>query len=94
MFPVKEVQEATLALRRAGYSSYLLTHRAGSSYPPIHTRLDSPTHHLVAGALAHRGQGESGASPGFTLWSPSINPGEEGILREVTERLVLVVSLG
>ena len=34
MFPVKEVQEAMLALRRAGYSSYLLTHRVGSSSPP------------------------------------------------------------
>ena len=83
-----------MALRRAGYSSYLLTHRVGSSSPPIHTRMDSHMHHLVAGALALRGQGGSGVSPGFTLWSPSINPGEEEILREVTERLVLVVSLG
>ena len=66
MFPVKEVQEAMLALRRAGYSSYLLTHRAESASPPIHTRLDSPTHHLVAGALAHRARGRVGprlASP-------------------------------
>ena len=51
MLPLKDVTEAILALRRNGYSSYLLTHRTGSSSPPIHTRLDSPTHQLVAGAL-------------------------------------------
>ena len=64
MFPVTEVREAMLALRRAGYTStYLLTHRAGSSSPAIHTRLDSNTHNLVAGALFHREQGGSVASP-------------------------------
>ena len=42
--------------------------------PPLRTRLDSPTHHLVAGALALRDQGGSGVSPGFTLWSPSNQP--------------------
>ena len=41
MLPLKEVTEAILALRRNGYSSYLLTHRTGSSSPPTHTRLDS-----------------------------------------------------
>ena len=51
MLPLKDVTEAILALRRNGYSSYLLTHRTGSSSPPTHTRLDSPTHQLVAGAL-------------------------------------------
>ena len=68
MLPLKEVTEAILALRRSGYSSYLLTHRTGSSSPPIHTRLDSPTYQRVARALTHRGQG---TLSGFTLWSPS-----------------------
>ena len=78
MLPV-EVREALLALRRAGYTStFLLTHRAGSSSPAIHTRLDSHTHHLVAEALAQGEKGGSVVSPGFTLWSPSTNPvGEE-----------------
>ena len=93
MLPVTELREAMLALRRAGYTStYLLTHRAGSSSPAIHTRLDSNTHNLVAGALAHREQGGSVASPGFTLWLPSTNPGGEELLREVPDRSVLVMS--
>ena len=46
MLPLKEVTEAILALRRNGYSTNLLTHRTGSSSPPTHTRLDSPTHQL------------------------------------------------
>ena len=92
MLPV-EVREAVLALRRAGYTStFLLTHRAGSSSPSIHTRLDSHTHHLAAEALAQREQGGSVASPGFTLWSPSTNPVGEELLREVPDRSVLVVS--
>ena len=49
MLPLKEVTEAILALRRNGYSSYLLTHRTGTSSPPTHTRLDSPTHQLYCG---------------------------------------------
>ena len=86
MLPV-EVREALLALRRAGYTStFLLTHRAGSSSPAIHTRLDSCTHHLVAGALAQGEQGGSVASPGFTLWSPSTNTVGEELLREVPDR--------
>ena len=91
MLPV-EVREALLALRRVGYTStFLLTHRAGSSSPAIHTRLDSHTHHLVAGALAQGEQGGSVASPGFTLWSPSTNPVGEELLREVPDRSVLFV---
>ena len=82
MLPPKEVSEAIRALRRNGYSSYLLMHRTGSSSPPIHTRLDSPTHQLVAGALTHRGQG---TSSGFTLWSPSARQGAEE-LSEAPER--------
>ena len=72
MFPVKEVTEAILALRRRGYSSYLVTNRTGSSSLPIHTRLDTPTHQLVARSLAHCGQE---TSPGFTLWSPLASHG-------------------
>ena len=49
MLPLKEVTEAILALRRNGFCSYLLTHRTGSSSPPTHTRLDSPTHQLYCG---------------------------------------------
>ena len=91
MLPV-EVREALLALRRNGYTStFHLTHLAGSSSPAIHTRLDSHTHHLVAGALAQGEQGGSVASPGFTLWSPSTNPAGEELLREVPGRSVLVV---
>ena len=56
------MREALLALRRAGYTStFLLTHLAGASSPAIHTRLDSHTHYLVAGALAQGEQG--GVSP-------------------------------
>ena len=33
MFPVKEVTEAILALRRCGYSSYIVTHRTGVLLP-------------------------------------------------------------
>ena len=33
MFPVKEVTEAILALRRRGYSSYLVTNRTGVLLP-------------------------------------------------------------
>ena len=83
MLPLKEVTEAILALRRNGYSSYLLTHRTGSSSPPIHTRLDSPTYQLVAGALTHQGQG---TSSGFTLWSPLASHGAEELRREAPER--------
>ena len=53
MSPLKEVTEAILALRRNGYSGYLLTHRTGSSSPPTHTRLDSPTHQLYCGQVPH-----------------------------------------
>ena len=53
MFPVNEVTEAILALRRRGYSSYLVTHRTGVL---LHTRLETPTHQLVGGTLAHRAQ--------------------------------------
>ena len=92
MLAVTQVREALLALRRAGYTStFLLTHRAGSSSPAIHTRLDSHTHHLVAGALAQGEQGGNVASPGFTLWSPSTNPAGEELLREVPDRSVLFV---
>ena len=49
MLPLKEVTEAILALRRNGYSSYLLTHRTGSSSLPTQSRLDSPTHQLYCG---------------------------------------------
>ena len=90
MFPVTEVMEALLALKRNGYTStFLLTHRAGSSSPAIHTRLDSHTHHLVAGALAQGEQGRSVASPGFTLWSPSTNPVGEELLMEVPGQFYL-----
>ena len=49
MLPLKEVTEAILALSRNGYSSYLRTHRTGSSSPPTHTRLDSAIHQLYYG---------------------------------------------
>ena len=91
MFPVKEVTEAILALRRRGYSSYLVTNRTGSSSPPIHTRLDTSTHQLVARALAHRGQK---TSPGFTLWSPLASHGVDELMREAPKRTVLVLSFG
>ena len=91
MLPLKDVTEAILALRRNGYSSYLLTHRTGSSSPPIHTRLDTPTHQLVARALVHRGRE---TSPGFTLWSPLASHGVDELMREAPKRTVLVLSFG
>ena len=63
----------------------------GSSSPPIHTRLDTPTHQLVAQALAHRGQE---TSPGFTLWSPLASHGVDELMREAPKRTVLVLSFG
>ena len=44
MFSVKEVTKAILALRRHGYSSYLVTDRTGVL---LHTSLETPTHHTM-----------------------------------------------
>ena len=76
MFLVKEVTEAILALRRRGYSSYLVTHRTGVL---LHTRLDTPTHQLVAGTMAHRAQE---TSSGFTLWSPLASYGVNELMSD------------
>ena len=54
MFAVTEVREALLALRRIGYTStFLLTHRAGSSFPPTHTRLDSSQLFQASATVRH-----------------------------------------
>ena len=68
MLPLKDVTEAILALRRNGYSSYLLTHRTGSSSPPIHTTLDSPTR------LPPPDWGPDSLGPGDLVWIHPLVP--------------------
>ena len=61
MFPVKEVTEAILALRRRGYSSYLVTNRTGVLLPAHPHQAGQP--HLPAG-----GWGPDSPGPGDLIW--------------------------
>mgnify|MGYP007025775866 CR=1 FL=1 len=61
MFPVKEVTEAILALRRRGYSSYLVTNRTGVLLPAHPHQAGHP--HPPAG-----GTGPGPPWPGDLAW--------------------------
>ena len=81
MLLMSDVQPTLLALRRAVYTHYLLTHNARSSSPPIHTRMDSQTT-----------QGPR-REWGLTLRSPSSNIRGASAGGEVPDRFISVFSL-
>ena len=78
MLLMSDVQPTVLALRRAVYTHYLLTHNARSSSPPIHTRMDSQT---MQGPRREWG---------LTLRSPSSNIRGASAGGEVPDRFISV----
>ena len=75
MLPLRKIQNALSACRRAGYSYYFVAHNNGAG-PPIQTALDDSTLSLVSGEVSRLYQGGEDPSP-FTLLSEGDKEEEE-----------------
>ena len=76
MFPLREVQTAMSALRRAGYLYYFMAHNNGAG-PPLHTQIDDYTLTLVSNKVSRLYQDVEVDPNLFTLVSEALIEEEE-----------------
>ena len=80
MFPLREVQAAMSAMRRAGFRYYIAAHNT-STAPPLHTRMEDSTLEFVSGEVSRLYQGVEEDPNLFTLIDGPASEEEEEFRR-------------